>query len=53
MEEEENIPFPYWNGFDGYRDSFSPTSLSDNFVAVFLEVEILLNYLVEWKLVLN
>ena len=43
MEEEYDIPLTYWKVVDEYRDAVDPTSLSANFVAVFLEVEILLN----------
>ena len=43
MEEEDGIPFPSWNIVGEYRDPVYPTSLSANFVAVFPEVEILLN----------
>ena len=41
MEEEYDIPLTYWKVVDEYRDAVDPTSLSANFVAVFLEVEIL------------
>ena len=38
---------------DEYRDPVYPTSLSASFVAVFQEVEILLNYHVEHTVILN
>ena len=41
-EEEEDIHFPTWKGFYEYREPVHPTSLSDNFAAVFPEVGILL-----------
>ena len=40
-------------GVGEYRDPVDPTSLSDNFAAVFPEVTRLLNYRVEWKVILN
>ena len=52
-EEEDNTNLPSWKGVDEYRDPVDPTSLSDTFEAVFLEVESLLNYSVEWTVILN
>ena len=51
-KEEDDISFPYWKGFDEYRDLVDPASLSDNLAAVFLEVLSLLNYRVEWTVTL-
>ena len=45
--------FPSWKGVDEYRDPDEPTSLSDNFGAVFPEVERLLNSRVEYTVILN
>ena len=53
MEEEDEIPFPYWKGVDEHQDPVDPTSLSANFVAVFPEVASLLNSSVEWTVILN
>ena len=39
-EEEYDI---YWKGVDEYREPVEHNSLSENFVAVFLEAESLLN----------
>ena len=52
-EEEVDIPFSYWNRVDEYREPVDPTSLSANFVAVFPEVESLLNSRVGQKVILN
>ena len=45
--------FQIWKGVDEYRDPVKPTSLSDNFVAVFPEVTSLLNDCVEWTVILS
>ena len=44
MEEEDDVPFTDWKGVDEYQKPIEPTSLSDNFVAMFPEAESLLNY---------
>ena len=41
-EEENDIPFIYWEGVDEYQGPTDPTSLSAKFVAVLPEVKILL-----------
>ena len=53
MEEEDKITFPTWKVVDEYWDPVESTSLSDNFAAVFMEVEILLNSCVEQTVILN
>ena len=53
MEEEDDIPFPPLKRVYEYRDHVDPTSLSANFADVFLELAILLNYCVEWTVILN
>ena len=52
-EEDYIIPFTDWKVVDEYHDTVYPTSLSDNFKAVLLEAEILLNYCVERTVMLN
>ena len=52
-EEEDNIPFPPWNGVYEYRDPVYPTSLSAKLVSVFPEVASLLNSRVEQTVILN
>ena len=52
-EEKIDIPFSSWKQVDEYREPVDPTSLSANFVAVFPEVESLLNSRVERTVILN
>ena len=52
-EEEDDITFSTWEGVNAYQDPVDPTSLSSKFAAVFTEAESLLNYRVEWILILN
>ena len=49
MEKEDDIPLTYWKGVDEYQDPVYPT----NFADFFIEVANLLNYLVEWTVILN
>ena len=53
MEEEDDRNFPDWKGSNEYQEPIGPTSLLANFVSVSLEAVILLNYCVEWKVILN
>ena len=43
FEQEGNLPFLSWKGVDEYQYPVDLTSLSANFVAVFLEFASLLN----------
>ena len=52
-EEYNNIHFPSWKGVDDYQDPFDPSLLSANFLAVFLEVPSVINYHLEWSVILN
>ena len=52
-KEEDATPFTDWKVVGEYRDPVDPTSLSDNFAAVFTEVTSLLNYCVERTVILN
>ena len=49
MEKEDDIPLTYWKGVDEYQDPVYPTKFAD----FFTEVANLLNYLVEWTVILN
>ena len=53
MEEDDNITFTYWKRVDEYRYPVDPTLLSENFVAVFMNVASLLNYCVKQIVILN
>ena len=47
------IPFTDWNGVDEYRGLIDSTPISANFLAVLLEVSSLLNFYVQWAVILN
>ena len=52
-EEQYDIPFPSWKGVGEYWGPVDPTSSSENYADVFPEVASLLNYHVEWTVILN
>ena len=53
MYEEGGITFLYCKVFYHYRDLIEPASLSANILALFPAVSILLNYRLEWTIILN
>ena len=52
-EGEDDTTFPDWNVVYEYHDPIEPTSLSYNFAAVLLEVEIILITCAEQTVILN